>query len=172
MKVLTIGETVTDIPPSTRDDFAAWVKPHLPALRRYASRLVGPDDRDDVVQEALIRAWRRRSTFDPERGEPVSWLLAVVSDRARRHRARRKPSLLMLVDHDRPATGVGGVDLDLERAVQALPPRQRLAVDLYYFVGLDVAAVAATMRCAPGTVRATLHQARTALREQLGDQDD
>jgi DNA-directed RNA polymerase specialized sigma24 family protein len=31
-------------------DFATWVRPHLPVLQRYATRLVGPADRDDVVR--------------------------------------------------------------------------------------------------------------------------
>jgi len=63
-------------------------------------------------------------------------------------------------------------DIDLQRAIRVLPPRQREAVDLYYFVDLDVAAIAEVMGCAPGTVRATLHQARAALRAQIGDDDD
>jgi RNA polymerase sigma factor (sigma-70 family) len=60
-------------------------------------------------------------------------------------------------------------DVDLERAVAALSSRQRLAVDLYYFVGLDVATCAQVMGCAEGTVKATLHQARGRLRALLGE---
>lgn len=169
MEALTIGDAMAGLAPGSRDDFATWVEPYVPALNRYATRLVGPDDRDDVVQEALIRAWRRRSTFDPGKGEPLPWLLAVVADRARRHRGRRR-IVLRLAEHDDPVD-VESPDIDLERALRTLSPRQRQAVDLYYFVGLEVAGVARVMRCAPGTVRATLHHARTALRELLGDPD-
>lgn len=151
-----------------REDFAIWVEPFVPALRRYAGRLVGVDDLDDVVQEALVRAWRRRSTYDPERGEPLPWLLAIVADRARRHRAPLRR--LILVDSDR-AVDPAPPDIDLERALARLSRRQREAVDLYYFVGLDVATVAEAMGCAPGTVQATLYQARAALREILGDRN-
>jgi RNA polymerase sigma-70 factor (ECF subfamily) len=63
-------------------------------------------------------------------------------------------------------------DIDVERAVAGLSRRQRQAVDLHYFVGLDVATVAEVMDCAPGTVKATLHQARAKLRDLLGDDDD
>ncbi|GAB3860354.1 hypothetical protein GCM10028801_23060 [Nocardioides maradonensis] len=41
----------------------------------------------------------------------------------------------------------------------------------HYFVDLDVATIAALLGCAPGTVRATLHQARAALRTALGEPD-
>lgn len=152
------------------DDFAGWVRPHLPALRRYAARQVGAADADDVVQEALSRAWRRRSTYDSPRGEPLPWLIAILRDRAARHRTRTRRHL-ELVAADGPVE-MSTADHDLERAIAGLSPRQREAVDLYYFVDLDIAAVAAVMGCAEGTVRATLHQARAALRDLLGDDDE
>lgn len=148
-------------------DFTSWVEPHLPVLRRYAARLVPTADADDVVQEALVRAWRRWSTYDDQRGAPLPWLLAIVADRARRHRRRAsRPAALADV-----ATPPAPSDLDLERAVARLSERQRRAVDLYYFADLDVATVAEVMGCAEGTVRATLHQARARLRELIGDDD-
>ncbi|TMK55831.1 MAG: RNA polymerase sigma factor, partial [Actinobacteria bacterium] len=51
-----------------------------------------------------------------------------------------------------------------------LPPRQRLAVELHYFVDLDVAETAAVMKCAEGTVKSTLADARERLRSILGEQ--
>lgn len=149
-------------------DFTAWVEPHLPVLRRYAARLVSPADADDVVQEALVRAWRRWSTYDDQRGAPLSWLLAIVADRARRHRVRDNRPIA------RAAAAVPAAphDLDLERALARLPERQRQAVDLYYFADLDVSTVAQVMSCAEGTVRATLHQARARLRELVGGGDE
>lgn len=151
-------------------DFDAWARPHLTVLHRYAARLVGPGDADDVVQESLVRAWRRWSTYDDRRGAPLPWLIAIVRDRGTRHRARRRTHL-ELAAADGPAA-TADPDVDLERAIRALPARQREALDLYYFVDLDIATVAQVMGCAPGTVRATLHQARAALRALIGDDDD
>jgi RNA polymerase sigma factor (sigma-70 family) len=147
-------------------EFAAWVEPHLPAMSRYAARLVPAADRDDVVQEALVRAWRRHTTYDDRRGAPLPWLLAIVADRARRHRVRARPAASELVES--PTHPVES-HVDLERAVLQLSGRQRQAIDLHYFVGLDVASCAQVMGCAEGTVKATLHQARGRLRALLGD---
>jgi RNA polymerase sigma factor (sigma-70 family) len=147
--------------------FADWVAPSLPAVHRYAARLVGASYADDLVQEALLRAWRRRDTYDPGRGEPLPWLLAIVHDRARRHRRSRRDQLPL-----ESSDGISELlpaDLDLERALARLSARQRQAVDLYYFLDLDVETTARAMDCAPGTVRATLHQARAALRDLLGE---
>jgi RNA polymerase sigma factor (sigma-70 family) len=150
------------------EDFASWVEPHLSAMARLAGRLVPPADRDDVVQEALVRAWRRRATYDETRGGVATWLLAIVAGCARRSRVRAprdQPDEVAVarrtaVDPDR--------DIDLERALHALPKRERLAVALYYFVGLNTAETAAVMGCSAGTVKATLHHARMRLRAELG----
>lgn len=148
-------------------EFAAFVEPHLAAMARFAARLVSGGDRDDVVQEALVRAWRRRSTYDVSRGTPLPWLLAIVADQARRHRTRRRPTFELVREG---SVELSPADVDLERAVAALTERQRTAVDLHYYVGLDVATCAQVMGCAEGTVKATLHQARARLRVLLGDE--
>ena len=152
-------------------EFTAWIQPHLPAMARLAARLVAPVDRDDVVQESLLRAWRRRSTYDPSRGSELGWLLAIVGDQARRRRGRSRPPSVPLD----PAAGTvldRADDVDLEWAIAQLSPRQRLAVDLYYFVGLDTASCAEVMGCAEGTVKATLHHARVRLRALLDRRSD
>jgi RNA polymerase sigma-70 factor (ECF subfamily) len=154
-----------DNAPDAIDAFAAWVAPHLTAMSRLAGRLAPWADRDDVAQEALVQAWRKRHQFDPRRGTPSAWLLAITADRARRAR-RRRPSLAIVGDI--PAE-VRSADqsVDIERAVSRLPARQRLAVDCFYFCGLSVAETAAVMRCAEGTVKSTLSDARQRLRGML-----
>lgn len=147
------------------DDFAGWVRPHWSAMQRLAGRLVRTADRDDVLQEALFRAWRKWHTYDPERGSPQVWLLAITADRARQaHRAGRPAEDVPLVDH---ADAALSSDLDLQLAVRVLADRRRLAVELYYYLGLPIAEVAAVMGCAEGTVKATLSAARFQLRGLL-----
>ena len=61
--------------------------------------------------------------------------------------------------------------IDVEFAVATLPPRQRLAIDCYYFVGLSVIETAAVMGCSEGTVKSTLSDARHRLRPLLEVRD-
>jgi RNA polymerase sigma factor (sigma-70 family) len=157
--------------------FAAWVSPSLLAMTRLAKRLAPHADPDDVVQDALVRAWQKWDQFDSARGTPANWLLAITADRARdarRVRVRR----LHVVDETAlapetaaPASNVAA-DLDLDEAVGQLAGRQRLAVELHYFVGLNIGETAAVMGCAPGTVKSTLSDARARLRQLLGDDDE
>ena len=168
--VIRIGEQGGPLPADaaapvergTPDDFGRWVRPHLPAMSLLAARLVGADDRDDVVQESLTRAWKRWSTYRPERGSPQAWLLAIVADRARRRSRRRAPRPQQV-----PPVAATGRDLDLEAAIVSLAPRQRLTIELYYFADLPIAAVAAVLGCAEGTVKSTLADARERLRARL-----
>ncbi|MFZ2511882.1 MAG: sigma-70 family RNA polymerase sigma factor [Gordonia sp. (in: high G+C Gram-positive bacteria)] len=148
------------------EGFSAWVSPHLPAMHRYAARLVDPADADDVVQEALTRAWQRWSTYDAGRGESLGWLLAIVRDKARRHRTRTKV-WLPLDQAGESSQEAAAADVDLERAVLALSTRQRQVIELYYFVGADIATCATALGVAEGTIRATLHHARAELRRRL-----
>ncbi len=148
---------------ATREQFGAWVAPHLRAMSLLAARLSSDSERDDVVQEALIRAWTKRAQFDPQRGTPSAWLLAITADQARRARSRRRPLLGMLPGRVRPLDD----ELDLASAIARLSGRQRLAVDCFYFVGLGVAETAAVMGCSEGTVKSTLSDARNRLRTLL-----
>ena len=145
-------------------DFRDWVQPHLLAMGRLATRLASAADSDDIVQEALVRAWRRRESYDPGRGSVQAWLLAIVADRCRRHRTREgQPATGPLVDVHPVASTDLDRSMDVDRAIRALSGRQRLAVELHYYVGLTVAEVAAVMRCSEGTVKSTLSDARKRL---------
>jgi RNA polymerase sigma factor (sigma-70 family) len=170
MEATLIGGRVT-VADGSAHDFAAWVEPHLPAMTRYAGRLVPSADRDDLVQDALVRAWRRWATYDAQRGAALPWLLGIVADQGRRRRVRSRPAFAPLSGDGQPVD-LAAADVDLERAIAGLSARQRTAVDLYYFVDLDVATIAVVMDCAPGTVKATLSQARARLRELVGGDDD
>jgi len=152
-----------------REGFAAWVGPHLGTMAVLAARLAGRDDRDDVVQEALTRAWQKREQYDERRGSPRAWLLAIVADRAcrTRGRRRRRPIDLVAVPPDAPVFDRDSTDLDLERAIAALPRRMRMAINCVYFAGLSVAETAVLMGVAPGTVKSTLSDARAKLRTTL-----
>lgn len=146
------------------DVFGEWVRPHLAAMAGLASRMAPWVDRDDIVQEALSRAWKKRDQFDPARGTPRVWLLAITADRARH--AKPRPNVPLTTDPAQPDVMTDD-HLDLERVVSDLPPRQRIAVDCYYYLDLSVAETAAVMGCAEGTVKSSLSDARKNIRRAL-----
>lgn len=162
-----MSEAVDLVPdmPDHEQGFAAWVSPHMPAMARLASRLAAGADRDDVVQEALARAWVKRHQFDPDQGAPSAWLLAITADQARKA-VRRSRQVAEFVEQAVPAPD-RDKSIDVERAVARLPRRQRMAVDCFYFADLSIAETAAVMGCSEGTVKSTLSDARARLRSEL-----
>lgn len=152
------------VPPESPEAFADWVQPHMGPMARLAIRLSTPSSGDDVLQEALVRAWIKRRQFDPRRGSAASWLLAITADQARR--VRRKNSRVLIGSTTSVVTSIDD-RLDVEVAVAGLPRRQRLAVDCYYYAGLSVGETAAVMRCSAGTVKSALFDARERLRQLL-----
>lgn len=144
-------------------------------MTRLARRLAPAGDVDDVVQNALLRAWQKWALYDADRGTPTVWLLAITADQARSARRSRLRSLQVIDDGaalPEIATADAVRDLDLDRAVGQLAERQQLAVQLHYFLGLAVAEVGAVMGCSAGTVKSTLFDARARLRRLLGDDDE
>jgi RNA polymerase sigma-70 factor (ECF subfamily) len=176
MSVVDGGGSVVVADKSTagrRAEFDAFATPHLAVMRRAAVVAFPSGDPDEIVQDALLRAWQRWSTYRPERGSARTWLVAITTDRARRARVRARPLLLVELDTAgtaQPSAWAEGIDL--RAAVRALPRRQREAVLLRYYVGLPVAEVAKLMRCAEGTVKSTLSDARANLAKALGDRND
>ncbi|MEV8375574.1 sigma-70 family RNA polymerase sigma factor [Kribbella sp. NPDC056861] len=154
-------------PPADSSGFVDWVRPHLPAMARLAARLAVGADRDDIVQEALTRAWLKRDQYDGSRGAASSWLLAITADQARKAVRKLRP-VAELADHDEPVLRPDVERrVDVDQALGELSPRQRLAVDCFYFADLSIADTAAVMDCSEGTVKSTLSDARARLRSLL-----
>ncbi|MFZ2014464.1 MAG: hypothetical protein WAV00_11620, partial [Nocardioides sp.] len=131
--------------------FERWVEPHLTALALYAGRRVTPDERDDVVRQVLVRAYQRWSSYDAAQCTPTVWLLRLLVAETSRDQVRPwSRDVVELVDHQGAAHRTR--DIDLERAVEGLGRRERRAVDLHYFVDLDVETVAEVVRAAPASV--------------------
>ncbi|HEY0691185.1 MAG TPA: RNA polymerase sigma factor [Kribbella sp.] len=163
-----MGEpTAVMAPPGDGAGFVAWVRPYVPSMARLAARLAVGADRDDVVQEALTRAWLKRHQYDGARGTASAWLLAITADQARKAVRRLRP-VAEFEDHDsvEPRVDVEA-RVDVDHAITTLSARQRLAVDCYYFADLSVADTAAVMGCSEGTVKSTLSDARARLRSLL-----
>src|ERR1043166_8589308 len=95
----------------SRSDFDKAVAPLRSALIRYASRRAGPDNGEDLVQDALLRAWNINDRFNADSGPSAffHWLLSclrhIVDEWIRRqaHRAEKLlPPDMLLALSDTP----------------------------------------------------------------------
>jgi RNA polymerase sigma factor (sigma-70 family) len=163
-----------------RGRFEAQVLPHLDAAYRYARWLCGsPSDADDVVQEAVLRAFRG---FDGLRGDARAWLLTIVRNchaTALRQRQRRgfvalpeehdtQEGSAMISTAPGPETIAIGEDAgrSLERLLASLPEQQREVLVLREIEDMDYRQIAAVMNVPIGTVMSRLARARASLKAQ------
>ena len=144
----------------------------LGALRRYARSLSRDGaEAEDLVQDALLRAYERRSTFRAD-GNMRAWLLSILHnafiDRARsrrsetarmEHVARQAPQALEAPqDH--------AVRLNqIRQAFLDLPEEQRAALHLVAMEGLSYREAADALSIPLGTLMSRIGRARAALRE-------
>jgi RNA polymerase sigma-70 factor (ECF subfamily) len=148
----------------------------VPALRRYARALTHDRDwADDLVQDCLERAVRKRSLWRPV--APVrQWLFTILVNVYRNdlRQRRRTPAPLPL---DWMANQVTGSDsphgrlalADTARAMQALPAEQREALLLIAVEGMAYAEAAAVLGLPIGTLMSRLGRARATLRRLTGE---
>lgn len=148
-----------------------------PWYRMSLSLLGDADLARDATQETAVRFVRRLRSF---RGDSQlrTWSLGICLNVVRElRRSRRGQSLLddetrlpsRWDPHSLPdAAAERAEESESLRSVLAgLPQRQREAVVLRFFEDLSVEQTARAMRCAQGTVKATVHQALRALRRRL-----
>jgi len=141
-------------------------------------------ERQDVAQEAFIRAYRAIGSF---RGDAqfYTWLHRIAVNTAKNHLVagnRRPPNDDVeiedaehfdagggLRDHDTPERELMRQQMEqtVLRAVQALPEELRTAITLREVEGLSYEEIATRMDCPIGTVRSRIFRAREAIDEEL-----
>lgn len=126
----------------------------------------------DAVQEAYIRAWQRWPTVS-RYDDPEAWLRVVASriavSRWRSLRSRARAYLRHGAEENMPAPSTDTVEV--VAALRRLPEEQRIAIALYYLLGMPVAEVARETDAPVGTVKARLSRGRAALAGLLAVSD-
>jgi RNA polymerase sigma-70 factor (ECF subfamily) len=162
-----------------RRAFDELVRRHQQALWRMARRYVKNDaDAADVVQQAFVRAFRGLARF---RGASTvrTWLYRIAINLSLNHvrdRAREQPTddeALAARAETTRATGpqriIDGEDqARLRAAIEALPPKQRLVLELRIYDELPFREVAELADCSENAAKVNFHYAVRRLRELLG----
>lgn len=154
------------------------VRNHSAKVFRLAYRLTGnKHDAEDLTQEVFVRVFRSLANFTP--GTLDGWLHRITTnlflDQARRKSRIRFDALAEDAETRLPGRDPGpersfefnNLDLDVQQALDALPPDFRAAVVLCDLEGLSYDEVAGALGVKLGTVRSRIHRGRTMLRASL-----
>jgi RNA polymerase sigma-70 factor (ECF subfamily) len=154
---------------SLRDDLVAAI----PNMRAFAISLCGNRDRaDDLVQEALVKAWNHLDSFE-EGTNLKAWLFTILRNayfselrKTKREIADSEGQLAARLSV--PPEQQGHLDLlDLNRALARLPADQREALILVGAEGFSYEDAANISGCAVGTVKSRVNRARVRLGELM-----
>lgn len=142
---------------------------------------------EDLTQEVFLRLWRRPDLYDADRGRFITWLLSVARNRGideRRSRGRRfrhetPPSLAAeellasaSTEEAEDAAVLSDERVIVQKALAALPPDQRIAIQLAYFGGYTQQEIARGLKQPLGTVKTRIRLGLQKLRLLLIDQRD
>lgn len=159
-----------DLSPAELEEFKAQMVALIPPLRGFARGLCR--DRvlaDDLVQEAMMRAWASRGTFIPG-SNFRAWMFIILRNHyysGAKKRARHtvwdpEAAERILVQE---ATQEAGIHVDdVMRAMQRLPEQQREILLLVAGAGLSYEEAAHVAGCNIGTVKSRLNRGRAAIK--------
>ena len=119
----------------------------------------------DVVQSALMKAWKNRNRLN-DRARFKSWMVKIVTNESKNYLRGRA---CLPLDENIAGREQDQAKLDVERAVLRLPEAMRLIVMLYYFERYPVKDICAILNLPEGTVHSRLSRAREQLRKELPD---
>ena len=160
-------------------DFLDEIESCVPALRRYARALTRNADRaDDLVQDCLERAIRKRGLFAPT-GPLQAWLFRILVNLWRNNaRSERRRGEHVSIDNLVAEPSVapaqpGRIALgEMSRAIDRLPNEQRETLLLVVLEGVSYEEAAKILEIPIGTVMSRLSRARAALRQLTGSGEE
>ena len=152
----------------------------IPSLRAFAMSLAQNADRaDDLVQETLVKAWDKQSSFQPGTNLKA-WVFTILrnefySQMRKRGREVQDSDGIMTARLAVHPSQHGSLDLDdFRAALETLPEDQREAIILIGASGFSYEEAAEICGCAIGTIKSRVSRARSRLQEILsvsGDAD-
>lgn len=157
------------------EDFDRFVAGNANGLVRTAYLMVGDlHEAEDLVQETLFKVaakWPRVSRMENPAAYTRRILINLVLHGSKK-RSRNRAELKATPPAE-TATNAAHLDIndELFDALAALPPRQRAALVLRYFLDLPEAEVAAALHCSLGTVKSSTSRGLRRLEETLRPTD-
>jgi RNA polymerase sigma-70 factor (ECF subfamily) len=163
----------TQLSESPAQPVHAAIEAQLPALRRFAQRLSrSASDREDLIQETVMRALRSAHQFRPDT-QLRSWLFTIMRNTFNTEYRRRCRETVGLDDDFVERASIAAPQEwavrrgELRSALGRIPPRSRRTL-LLVAMGVSYIDTARLCDCEIGTVKSRVNRARKILENEIG----
>ncbi len=157
--------------------FAALVERHTQRFYATAFRMFGNSTQaEDAVQDAFLKLWQKPQGYDPSKGAKfTTWFTRVVTnvaiDQMRKTKPQTSPDILEFMAGSAPLAdeelAAAQKAHAVEEAIQALPERQKAALNLCFYEGLSNKEAAEILGVGVKALESLLMRAKTSLKESL-----
>lgn len=166
-----------------KEAFAVLIERYEAKLARYLERLGVrvAEDREDILQNAFIKAYRNLNSFDPSLSFS-SWMYRIAHNEAMSffRRVRARPQVVLDTEYESLITELRDESADtaakaesrlsreeLEKALAVLQPRYREALVLRYFEDRSYNEMSDILELPVGTVSTLIHRAKRMLKDAM-----
>ena len=122
-------------------------------------------DREDAVQSAIEKGWRKASSLRDEK-KLKAWLTKILINECYTLLRKKKREIPVA---ELPEPPEAEASPDLRETVLALPDELRLPIMLHYMEGFSIKEIAAMLRWPQGTVLSRMNRARKQLKNILSE---
>ncbi len=163
--------------------FERLVELHQHAVVGTVAKMLGnPSEAEDIAQQVFLRIWKSASRYEPQ-ARFTTWLFTITRNLVfnESRRRRRKPTVSV---QEREEAGLpvaedlhgskpdddllrAELEASIDRAIEALPEKQRLAVVLRRYEEMPYEEIGAILGMSVPAVKSLLFRARTQLRDSL-----
>ncbi len=161
------------------ESFAVLVKRHRSRVRRLGmSFFRDEDEADDFTQDVLVKAYSALGSF---KGKSLfsTWLLRIAYNTAVNSKKRRRETARLESEAEIPGSpGADEAHLREEaaravrEAMAALPERQALCIELFFFYDMKYADISEVTGFPVNTIKSHVFRAKRMLRERLGEREE
>jgi RNA polymerase sigma-70 factor (ECF subfamily) len=161
---------LADVAAADRDALTALYTRYHARLFKFVFRLTRSHTAaEELVNDIMLVVWRSAQNFRGD-SKPSTWIFGIAYRQTLKRMSRKKLSIASYFDVDLLAdSSAPSFEQEdwVHRGLETLPPTQRLAVELVFYLGLSYEEVASVTDCPVNTVKTRMFHARRKLRQQL-----
>lgn len=147
-------------------DFEEIYREHYTFIHHAATRFIGPNAAEDVVQETMLAAWLKFSSFNGE-SKLRTWLYRIMVNICLMKLRQKAPEFVDCATAKIPIGGCGDAVIartTLPKILPKLQPRARAMLTMHYLDGMEVSEIAHAWGKTPGYIRGGMSRARVQAR--------